>query len=1308
MNPGGVIMKRFMVAPHGISPLLSIVILLVIVIVSFAVCYTWISGNSGSLDANLGRIQIQGLETDSSGRLVVYVVNLGDEPVELDPTCCVYVNGELKSCTLDNRLLVAGQTAKLNVNYSVNTIETVRVKLVTKEGISTEASSKFSQPSAQVASVTIASDPPGLNFVEVDGVVVGTPVVFSWEMGSSHTIETASFVSNESVRYVYAGWSDNGIQNRTYVVSSPSETIKVVYRTQYYLSITSFPGTPSLKSGWFDDGELVTVSVSNSSSKTDTTIYICSGWTGVGSVPRSGNETAVTFTMSSSSGLTWNWVARYKMDFVVNPPDCGFTNPSGTGFYDPGLLSISATPKTGYKFSSWNISGSASVSEFSSASTTALINGSGILTANFIPATVAVIINSDPGGSGFIQIDGTPRTTPLSAYWQVGSVHTFEAISQVAGSAGTRYIWTGWSDGKTQIHNYTVPASSITITANFKSQYQVTFSSTPVGAGMINPSGIAWYDASTVVSVSGVGNSGYEFGSWNVTGSISVQNPGFSPSSISINGPGAVMASFVKSDVIITVKSSPQGSGFVKVDGVLQPTPYSVNWIGGSVHTLEALSPISDVLGMQYVWKSWSDGGLQTNTYSVPSSNATIEAVYKTQYRLMVKTSGLSSNPIYVTTVKLDGLQVGAANDESPLILWMDAGSSTGTLDIEGIVFAGAGIQAVFNKWDEDSSTANPRTAATIGDQLNLTAIYRIQYQVSFSANPPGSGSTNPSGVNNWYFARNTLAISATTVFPNAFSSWTSTGAISIVDPSIANTTATINSPGTITANFVLLNTTVAITISSNLNGSAYFKVDDNVYSSPQTFYWRIGDRHRLEAISPISGAVGVQYVWAEWSDGGSQIRDFIVPIFNAIISINYKAQYQVTFTVNPSGGGSTSPSGISWCDLGTIPISSIANPGYKFLSWTATGALTVVNSTSANTTANVNGSGTITANLGLPVSITIKSNPVGSGFVKVDGALCVTPYVAIWGIGSVHSLEALSPVSGSTGTRYVWTDWSNGGTQLQSYVVPSANLTLTANYKTQYYLTVSSTYDSPTPGSGWFDSAGSVTQSVSSPAGLSGGTRYQCSGWTGNGSVPSLGVGFSVTFTIRASSSLTWNWVPQYQVTFVASPSSGGSLAPVGTIWCSSGTLSISATSGVGYRFSAWSATGAITFANSSAASTVATINGPGNVTAVFVQSKTHIQSIQLSIVTSLGSKAARAIVTVVDPAGRPVSGALVTGYWSGNYTGTSKLQTDNNGVVTFTTSYQFYSGTRTFAFRITDIALMGWIYDSGSNVISNATVTG
>jgi hypothetical protein len=131
------------------------------------------------------------------------------------------------------------------------------------------------------------------------------------------------------------------------------------------------------------------------------------------------------------------------------------------------------------------------------------------------------------------------------------------------------------------------------------------------------------------------------------------------------------------------------------------------------------------------------------------------------------------------------------------------------------------------------------------------------------------------------------------------------------------------------------------------------------------------------------------------------------------------------------------------------------------------------------------------------------------------------------------------SPASGGTGVQYVCTGWNGTGSVPASGAASSvtfaidANSTITWNWKTQYYLTVTSAYDSPSPSSGWFDSGTDITESVTSPTFGGSGTQYVCTGWSGSGSVPASGTASSVTFTISASSSIAWNWKTEFEVTF-------------------------------------------------------------------------------------------------------------------------------------------------------------------------------
>ena len=144
-------------------------------------------------------------------------------------------------------------------------------------------------------------------------------------------------------------------------------------------------------------------------------------------------------------------------------------------------------------------------------------------------------------------------------------------------------------------------------------------------------------------------------------------------------------------------------------------------------------------------------------------------------------------------------------------------------------------------------------------------------------------------------------------------------------------------------------------------------------------------------------------------------------------------------------------------------------------------------------------------------------------------------------------------------------------GNSTNSVLTASAPTTVVGAYKTQYYLTSTSTYGTPSPVDGWYDSGSSVSGFVASPVIVDSTTQYVCSGWSGTGS-PANGTASAVTFTINASSTIAWNWKTQYLVSFVVDPLNYGSTTPSGTtVWQDAGTISIAASANYGYRFSSW-----------------------------------------------------------------------------------------------------------------------------------------
>ncbi|MBN1755600.1 hypothetical protein JW877_05235 [bacterium] len=66
--------------------------------------------------------------------------------------------------------------------------------------------------------------------------------------------------------------------------------------------------------------------------------HVCTGWTGTGPVPASGDSNSVNFVMNSSGSLTWNWRNQYRL-IIANPSGCDAPFPSvGEHWFDEGTM----------------------------------------------------------------------------------------------------------------------------------------------------------------------------------------------------------------------------------------------------------------------------------------------------------------------------------------------------------------------------------------------------------------------------------------------------------------------------------------------------------------------------------------------------------------------------------------------------------------------------------------------------------------------------------------------------------------------------------------------------------------------------------------------------------------------------------------------------------------------------------------------------------------------------------------------------------------------------------------------------------
>jgi hypothetical protein len=259
----------------------------------------------------------------------------------------------------------------------------------------------------------------------------------------------------------------------------------------------------------------------------------------------------------------------------------------------------------------------------------------------------------------------------------------------------------------------------------------------------------------------------------------------------------------------------------------------------------------------------------------------------------------------------------------------------------------------------------------------------------------------------------------------------------------------------------------------------------------------------------------------------------------------------------------------------GPTPSSAIINGGDSATftwTYTATAAGTVLFSGSASGTDQYSGSEVSTGILNSAavtinsptVSITVDTSPAGlAGSIVVDGTTYTSPQTFNWVSGDTHTINAVSTISGGSGTEYVWVSWSDGLDQSHAITVPSTATTYTANYQTRYQVAYTQTGCSLTvslPLSEWVGSGGSATGTFPSPV---NGVGTQCIFQSDNR--PS---------TITSPTTVTGTYKTQYYLTLSSSYGS-----PTGEGWYDSGasasfsaTTPVSGGTGIQYAFTGWS----------------------------------------------------------------------------------------------------------------------------------------
>ena len=337
---------------------------------------------------------------------------------------------------------------------------------------------------------------------------------------------SATITATPSTGYLFANWTEGGTvvsTNNSYAftVTGNRAVVANFSLITFSVSTSSSPSAGGTTSGGgtYNPGITATVTATPASG------YQFLNWT-EGGIAVSTNP-SYTFLVYASRTLvaTFQSINFITIIALSNPGGGGTTTGAGT-YTASSIISVTATPATGYQFVNWTEDGSV-VS--TNASYTFTVTSGRTLVANFSQIIYTVTTSSSPAAGGTSSGDGT---------YSSGSSAT------VTANPATGYQFVNWTQGGSPVstsvsYSFTV-ISNLTLVANFtQATYTITTSSSPSTGGTTTGGGGFNYGASATVTAAPA--SGYLFVNWTEGGSSVSTNASYT---FTVSDNRSLMANF--------------------------------------------------------------------------------------------------------------------------------------------------------------------------------------------------------------------------------------------------------------------------------------------------------------------------------------------------------------------------------------------------------------------------------------------------------------------------------------------------------------------------------------------------------------------------------------------------------------------------------------------------------------------------------------------------------------------------------------------------------------------------------------------
>ena len=738
---------------------------------------------------------------------------------------------------------------------------------------------------------------------------------------------------------------------------------------------------------------------------------------------------------------------------------------------------------------------------------------------------------------------GAGTVSPSSGWFNQSQ---YIPISEAPSGLNVFDNWTGLGAG-----SYTGSSSSaaitadsaITETANYYSPINITFTISPSMSGTsgtvltVDGTSYAYSSLPVTITVSHGSTVTYSYAS-PISGGTGTQYVFSSLTGCGASGQGGsfsatstcTVSATYTTQYHLTTLASPSSGGTV--------SPSSGWYNSGSVVT------ISETNATNYKFEGWSGTGNANYTGTATSATVTMNgpvsetADYHTPLTITFATSSMSGTGSNIV-LKVNGKSYNASS--IPLTIGIPYGGSV-TYNYTGTVSGSAGTRYIYGS-ASGCGTTSQSGSVTVTSNCTVTASYTTQYYLTTSASPSGAGTVSPSS--GWYNSGSSVTISETPSSYYIFNSWSGTGNANYTGTA-TSATVTMNGPVSETANFY---SPVYITFEGPSVSGTEVTVNGTSYagsSLPKTIEFAHGASVSYSYSSPLADGTGTQLVNPAISaTSGCSTTSPFTATSNCTISASYTTQYYLTMAVSPSGGGTVSP-GSEWVNAGSsVSISESPNTNYVFDDWTCSGT-GCYSGTSTSATITMDNPITETANYYNYSTITfdISSMSGTSGTVlTVDGtsyAYSSLPVTINVPYGTSVTYSYASPISGGTGTQYVFSSLTGCGQTASSgtFTPSQTTCTISASYTEQYYLTMAASPSGDgtvSPGSEWINAGSSVTITATASSG------YNFVDWTCSGTGCYSGTSSSETFTPSGPVSETANFAAIVSSTGSASAATSG-----------------------------------------------------------------------------------------------------------------------------------------------------------------------